>query len=51
MSKAKEEEQYEEYIKKQNQKSIDIFIEEIEKKIRHNTLLLKKIESMIEKYK
>ena len=51
MSKAKEEEQHEEYIKKQNQKSIDIFIEEIEKKIRHNTLLLKKIESMIEKYK
>jgi len=51
MSKAKEEEQYLDYIKKQNQKSIDIFIEEIEKKIRHNTLLLKKIESMIEKYK
>jgi len=51
MSKAKEDEQHEEYIKKQNQKSIDIFIEEIEKKIRENNLLLKKIEYLIQKYK
>jgi len=29
----------------------DIFIEEIEKKIRENNLLLKKIEYLIQKYK
>ena len=51
MSKQQEEQQYLDYIKKQNQKSIDIYIEEIEKKIRQNNLLLKKIEYMIEKYK
>ena len=51
MSKQQEEQQHEVYIKKQNQNSIDTFIEEIEKKIRQNNLLLKKIEYLIKKYK
>jgi len=51
MSKAKEDEEHEEYIRKQNLSAIDMYIEEIEKKIRENNLLLKKIEYLIEKYK
>lgn len=51
MSKQQEEEQYEEYIKKKNLSAIDMYIKEIEKKIRENNLLLKKIEYLIEKYK
>ena len=47
----KEEEQFEEYIKKQNANSIEIYLQELETKIRENHLLLKKIENIIEKYK